>query len=66
MHHPADVAALDGFFGSYGTRPAWPDRQQAMTSRCADMLALCQRWEPGGAAVERWRDRPRITAAWTE
>ncbi len=66
MHHPADVAALDGFFTSYGTRPAWPDRQQAMTGRCADMLALCQRWEPGGAAVERWRDRLRITAAWTE
>src|SRR6201999_1632661 len=66
MHHPAEVAALDGFYRSYGNRPAWPDRQPAMTSRGRDMLALCQRWEPGGAAVARWQDRLRITAAWAE
>jgi len=66
MHHPDQVAALDGFFDGYGDRPAWADRQRAMTDRCRDMLALCQRWEPGGPAVARWRDRLRITASWTE
>jgi Ser/Thr protein kinase RdoA (MazF antagonist) len=66
MHHPGEVAALDGFFGSYGDRPAWADRQQAMIGRCREMLELCQRWEPGGVAVARWEERLRITASWTE
>ena len=66
MHHPAEVATLDRFFGSYGERPAWADRHQAMATRCRDMLDLCQRWQPDGAAVARWRERLRITAAWTE
>jgi tRNA A-37 threonylcarbamoyl transferase component Bud32 len=66
MHHPDAVAALDGFFASYGDQPAWTDRQHVMTSRCRDMLELCQRWEPGGVAGARWRDRLRITQSWTE
>ncbi len=65
MHHRDEVAALDGFFSGYGSRPSWAERQQVMTSRCRDMLELCQRWRPAGPAVARWRDRLRITGSWT-
>ena len=66
QHHPGHVSDLDAFFGAYGHRPAWTARQDTMVARCRELLELCERWEPGGLAAERWRHRLPITESWTE
>jgi aminoglycoside phosphotransferase (APT) family kinase protein len=66
MHHPADVAALPELWAGYGWRPAWEQRQEAMTAQCQALLALCERWEPGGTGAAQWRERLASTQSWTE
>jgi Phosphotransferase enzyme family len=66
MHHPEHVAALGSFFDSYGVRPSWGVRQQAMVTRCRALLDLCERWQPGGAGPREWLRRLAITESWNE
>lgn len=66
MHHLGHVSALSCLFDSYGQRPPWPDRQQAMVAQNRALLALCERQDPGGAGARLWRQRLRATEAWTE
>ena len=66
MHHPDHAGDLDAFFDAYGHRPAWTARRETMLARCREMLDLCERLEPGGPAVERWRHRLLTTESWTE
>ena len=66
MHHPAQTSDLDAFFGAYEHRPGWTARHEAMVARCREMLEMCEQWEPGGPAAERWRHRLMITESWTE
>lgn len=66
MHHAKHVDALGAFFDAYQCRPSWAARWEAMLGRCQEMLELCERWSPGGQAVDRWRQRLMITESWTE
>lgn len=65
MHHPAEVAALPELWAGYGWMPSWPQRQQAMAAQCRALVALYERWEPGGPGVGQWRERLAITQSWT-
>jgi len=64
LHHPAEVAALDGFYTGYGSRPPWPRVHEAMVSRCESMLALCRSWDAGGPRTEAWTDRLAVVRSW--
>jgi aminoglycoside phosphotransferase len=66
MHHPSDQPALDAFYSSYGSRPAWADLHQAITRRCEWMLELCERWQPDGVGVARWGERLTSVRSWTQ
>ena len=66
MHHPDHVGALGSLFDGYSHRPAWVARQQAMLAQCRNLLALCQRWQPGGTSVHLWSQRLQVTKSWTE
>ncbi len=66
MHHPRHVGALSSLFDAYGRRYSWRVRQQAMDGQCRALLALCERWQPGGDAVRQWQRRVEITESWTE
>jgi aminoglycoside phosphotransferase len=66
MHHPADAPALDAFYGSYGSRPAWPDLHHAIIDRCNWMLELCERWQPGGVSVTQWAERLETVRCWRQ
>ncbi len=66
MHHPAAAPALAGLWAGYGWRPGWAQRQQAMAAQCRALVALCERWEPGGTGVRQWRERLAATQSWTE
>lgn len=66
MHHPEHLAALSSFFDAYGQRPPWPARHQAMVEQCRALLALCERWQPGGEAVRLWQHRIAATESWNE
>jgi aminoglycoside phosphotransferase (APT) family kinase protein len=66
MHHPDQASDLDAFFDAYEHRPAWTARQETMVARCREMLEMCEQWEPGEQAAERWRHRLMITESWTE
>jgi aminoglycoside phosphotransferase len=66
MHHPEHVSTLSSLFDSYGWRPAWAARQQAMNAQNRALLALCERQQPGGDGARLWRHRLRVTEAWTE
>jgi aminoglycoside phosphotransferase (APT) family kinase protein len=66
LHHQDDVWALDDFYDSYGSRPAWPDLHDAIIDRCQSMLALCERWEPDGAGVASWTERTATVRTWTQ
>lgn len=65
-HHPGQVDCLGEFFGAYGERPAWSDRQRAMVTRQRALVDFGERWEPDGAAGQLWRQRVAATEAWTE
>jgi aminoglycoside phosphotransferase len=65
LHHPAEVAALDGFYAGYGSRPPWPHVREAIVSRCESMLAWCRSWEPDGPRTEAWTDRLAVVRSWT-
>jgi aminoglycoside phosphotransferase len=65
MHHPAAVGELPAFFDTYGVRPPWPSRQQAMLDRCRWLEGLCRRANAEDG-VRLWQDRRRVTAGWTE
>ncbi|WP_157720486.1 phosphotransferase [Friedmanniella luteola] len=63
-HHPDDVGALPALFAGYGSRPPWPDRQEAMLRRCAELEELChRRGQAQGAAL--WDRRQHATRAWS-
>jgi aminoglycoside phosphotransferase len=66
MHHPSDLRALDAFYSAYGSRPAWADLHQAISSRCQWMLELCERWQPAGIGVARWGERLAHVRTWTQ
>jgi aminoglycoside phosphotransferase len=66
MHHPGHLGALTSLFDGYGGRPAWTARHEAMAAQCRALLALCERWEPGGQAARLWQQRTLITGSWTE
>lgn len=66
MHHGEHADALGAFFDAYRCQPPWSARREAMLARCREMLGWCERWEPGGQAVDRWRHRLLITESWTE
>jgi aminoglycoside phosphotransferase (APT) family kinase protein len=66
MHHPQHAAAIDAFFGAYGSAPAWAERQQAMLAQCHAMLDLCERWQPGGESTRQWQHRLVVTESWIE
>ena len=53
MHHPEYVAALSSFFDTYGGRPPWPARQQAMVEVCRALLALSEWRQPRGETALR-------------
>lgn len=64
-HHPEHVGQLPQLYLGYGRpAPAWPDRQAAMLDKCFQLQRFCERWEPGGAAVQLWKDRADATALW--
>lgn len=65
-HHPQAVASLASFFDAYGERPPWAERRAAMLERCVELTRFCERGDPAGAGVTLWRERSRVTAAWTE
>ena len=65
MHHPAAVEELSAFFGAYGKRPSWDERQHAMIVRCRWLEAFAERWDDRDA-VRLWQQRVRATAAWVE
>lgn len=65
LHHPAEVAALDGFYAAYGSRPEWEQTHQTIMQRCEWMLGLCQRWSPGGSGARAWAERVEIVGSWT-
>jgi aminoglycoside phosphotransferase len=66
LHHPAEVASLAAFYASYGERPGWPQRHEAIMRRCAEMRQLCERWEPGGASARAWGKRIDTSGCWRE
>lgn len=66
MHHPEHVHALSSLFDGYHARPPWAERQRAMVAQCRALLALCERWQPPGTAVDMWRQRLLVTESWTE
>jgi aminoglycoside phosphotransferase (APT) family kinase protein len=66
MHHPGHVGALASLFDAYGEHPGWAVRQQAMLVVCRNILALCERWEPGGDGARLWQHRLQVTQSWTE
>jgi aminoglycoside phosphotransferase (APT) family kinase protein len=66
MHHPRHVGALSSLFDAYGSSPAWTTRQEAMVAQCRALLALCERWEPGGEGVSLWQHRLQVTESWAE
>ena len=39
---------------------------QAMVAQCRALLALCERWQPAGTAVDLWQQRLLATESWTE
>lgn len=66
LHHPAEVGSLAAFHESYGERPDWPRRHEAIMRRCVEMQRLCERWEPGGASARAWAERIDIAGSWHE
>jgi aminoglycoside phosphotransferase len=64
MHHPRSTGSLGRLFAAYGSEPPWPARHGAMLAMCRSMLGLCERWEPGGDGVTRWRHRLAVTRSW--
>ena len=66
MHHPASTAALVALFTGYGARPSWQQRQEAMVTRCEELLDFTTRWDQAGPGAAEWRRRLRLTASWTE
>jgi aminoglycoside phosphotransferase (APT) family kinase protein len=66
LHHPAEVASLAAFYASYGDRPDWPQRHEAIMRRCAEMRQLCEDWQPGGASARAWAERIQVASCWQE
>lgn len=59
------VVALPSLFDSSRLRPAWTARQQAMVTRCAELLRLP---ESAGSqeSMKLWEQRVRTTESWRE
>jgi hypothetical protein len=66
LHHPAEVASLAAFYASYGERPDWPRRHEAIMRRCAELRQMCESWQPGGASARAWAERIEIAGCWPE
>jgi aminoglycoside phosphotransferase (APT) family kinase protein len=66
LHHPAESAALDGFYAAYGSRPPWAELQREILGRCQEMLELCERWQAGGESARAWAARIAIARSWAE
>lgn len=66
LHHPAEVASLAAFYASYGERPDWPRRHEAIMRRCAELRQMCESWQPGGASARAWAERIEIAGCWRE
>ncbi len=66
LHHPAEVASLAAFYASYGDRPDWPQRHEAIMRRCAEIRQACENWEPGGTSARTWAGRIDIAGSWQE
>ena len=54
------------FYASYGKRPDWPQRHEAIMRRCAEVREICENWEPGGASARAWAERIEIARRWRE
>ncbi len=65
MHHPDHLDCLPALFDAYGQRPAWSDRQAAMSRRTAAMEAWVTSWE-GAQSAASWRYRATCIAGWRE
>ncbi len=65
MHHPGQAGSLGTFYGAYQDEPPWPARHQVMMARCRELLAMSERWQPGGEPGRRWQERLALTASWT-
>lgn len=65
MHHPEVVDHLPELFDGYGGHPTWTSRQDAMLTKCHEMLGL---FRPAGlaAGTQRWRRHIEITRQWSE
>ena len=65
MHHPAAVPSVDGFYGAYGDRPAWPERQAEMEKSCHRQIQLSHQWGRPDLA-ELWSRRLLQASRWNE
>ena len=65
MHHPRHADDLPELFQAAQLLPRWRDRQEAMVTRCCELLRTA---EQAGSAdgISLWRQRLRITEGWTE
>jgi aminoglycoside phosphotransferase len=66
LHHAAEMASLAAFYASYGDRPDWAERHDAIMRRCEEMRQMCESWEPGGASSRAWAERIEIAGGWRE
>lgn len=65
MHHPRHADDLPELFQAAELAPRWRGRQEAMVTRCRELLrASEQAGSPGGISL--WHQRLRITEGWTE
>lgn len=65
MHHVEHLDSLPSLFDAYGHRPPWARRQQAMLDRCAEMLAVAERW-PDSDRADSWRQCLAAVASWRD
>ncbi len=66
LHHPAELAAVNGFYEAYGSRPAWADLLRTIVSRCQWMAEFCRQWQPDGTGVQQWTERLATVRTWTQ
>lgn len=65
LHHPRHADDLPELFQAAGLAPRWRVRQEAMVTRCRELL---RRSEHSGSpdGISLWHQRLRVTEGWTE